>query len=390
MNILKPTVLLVLYSLFLVESKAEIPKGILRKIIKATENLKSYEINFTRSFKYPNEKDTLIESYQSSIYEKDAEIYVGWHVINYKRSGSKRSIAASNGELVARLNFKDNIYYEQSMADNSDKFKANLKSYLYQPILMNREQYNAYSPSSETDDTYVYQKTDTIKDARLKVLYLANSTLYISKTSYLPIKEITITRKGNNIQYSAFELESIQTMDSKKYPTVKQQSDSFIQIIRSFQNGDSIKAARKELYRKLKVGDTVSMFKAMTWDGKPFDLNSKLDSVIVLDFFYTTCSPCIKALPELNKMHLGLRDLGVTIVGVDAFSSDWENLPAFIQHYGVNYDIVKVDKQVLYDYGVTGFPRMILVRNGVVIKIYFGYAVGIENDIRKLLETSKG
>ncbi|MCC6818304.1 MAG: TlpA family protein disulfide reductase [Bacteroidia bacterium] len=389
MNIFKSFVLLFLSGLFIVEAQAEIPKDILKKIIKANDAFKNYQISFVRSFKYPNEIDTLIETYQSNIFNTEDEIYVGWHIINYTRSKSPRSIAASNGQSVYRLNYKDNIYYSQFKSENEPKFKANLKNYIYTPILLTKAELNLYEPLSENSEYYEYQKFDTTKYPNNKAEFISKSILHISKKSYLPIKQETITRRGKNFQYASFQLIDFKILSTDDLTKIKHESDSIIAVIKLNPNGDSIKLARRSQYQILKVGDSVSLFKATTHDGKDFDLSSKMDSIVVLDFFYTTCSPCIKGLPGLNQLYANLKDSGLTIVGVNAFQSDWENLNSFVATHHISYNLVKVEKQVLYDYGVTGFPRLIVIRNGVVEMIYFGYAIGMENDIAKLVKEIK-
>lgn len=110
MNIFKPFVLLFLCGLSIVETRAEIPKDLQRKILKSIEQYKDYSITYTRAFKYPNEKDTLIESYHSSVQTLETDNYQGWHRIDYTRSGTPRSLAACNGQEALRLNYKNNYY----------------------------------------------------------------------------------------------------------------------------------------------------------------------------------------------------------------------------------------------------------------------------------------
>lgn len=385
MNISKPFVLLLLCGLFTRVFSADLPKDLIKKSLKANAAYKNYEIEFTRSFKYPLEKDTLIETYQSTVYTISDVSYIGWHNIYYKRSGSPRSLIASNGSDLCRLNYKDQLHFCLNKL-SSDKFTEQLKSHLYQPLLLTKEQLMLYKLNKETDAVWELIKTDTSKDAKGRVTLISKSTLAISKSNYLPVSEKTVTTSGTRVQYASYELIDIRSLEKSNLILEKLKADSFLNVIRQAPSGDSLKAARRDQYRKLKIGDTAFLFQATTYDGKAFDLNQLKDSIIVLDFFYTTCKPCINALPELNAIHRNLSASGLTVVGVNAFSSDWDNLKLFVSDHQIIYPVLKTGKEVLYEYGVTGFPRLIVVRNGIVVKVYFGYAKGMEQELQKLID----
>ncbi len=388
MNIFKPFVLLFICGPVSHLFSADLPKDLVKKILKATDEYQNYDIVFNRSFKYPLEKDTLIETYSSSVYTQNESAYIGWHIINYKRSGSPRSLAASNGNEICRMNYKEQLHFCQNN-QQTEKFNENLKAYLYTPLYLTKENLNQYELKSETKDFFELNKTDTGKDNKGRVSYIAKSVLKIAKSSYLPVSEITVTTSGTRVQYASYELIEINTNKQFNIHQIKNKADSFLNVIKAVPNGDSLKAAKKDLYRKLKIGDTAYMFTANTYDGKPFNLIHLKDSIIVLDFFYTTCKPCITALPELNAIYKNLSSQGVTVVGVNAFSTDWDNLNTFVSDHQIVYPIVKTSKQVLYEYGVTGFPRLIVIRNGIVVKVYFGYVKGMEQELQKLLDELK-
>jgi hypothetical protein len=41
---------------------------------------------------------------------------------------------------------------------------------------------------------------------------------------------------------------------------------------------------------------------------------------------------------------------------------------------------------VVYDYGVTGYPRLFVIKNGNIVKIYYGFAKGMDAELIKLIE----
>ena len=389
MNIFKPSVLFILFAVLIQEIHADVPKDLVKKILKATATLETYSVTYKRQFKYPNEIDTVSELYQSSISRTDVDMYVGWHTIAYQRSNTPRSIAAANNQEIARLNYKENLYYAQSYKDNPTKFISNLTTYLYQPFLYSKLELEAFTVSSENSDSYILSKTDTTKDQKQRVTLITKTNLTISKKTYLPVKETVISTRNGRSQFAAYELYNVQILPNTNYTRILTQADSFLTIIKKAPNGDSLKATRKDLYKKLKIGDTMTAFAGKAMDGADLKIDASKDSILIFDFFYTTCGPCIAAIPELNKVSEQFKGRGVSVIGINPFNTDWDHLPNFISDHSVAYQVIKTEKQVVYDYGVTGYPRLIVIKNGIIVKIYYGFAKGMDAELSKLINSIK-
>lgn len=389
MNKFKPSVLFLLLVVFAAPASAEIPKDLIKKTLKATAAFESYNISFTRAFKYPNEADTVKELYQSSISRTDVDMYVGWHKISYQRSATPRSIAAANNAELARLNYKENLHFAQNYKDNPAKFIANLKGYLYMPLLYSKDELNRFSVSAESSAEYTLYKTDTSFDVKKRITLITYTTLSIRKSDYLPVKEVVVSVRGPKVQYAAYELLSYQNLPNTAYTNILKQSDSFLNVIKQTPNGDSLKASRKDLYRKVKTGDSMALFSGVNMSGQSVQVSGATDSVLILDFFYTTCAPCIAAIPELNKVSEQFKGKGVSVIGVNPFNTDWDHLPNFISDHSLNYQVLKTEKQVVYNYGVTGYPRLFVIKNGIIVKIYYGFAKGMDAELAKLIESIK-
>ncbi|MFM6983375.1 MAG: TlpA family protein disulfide reductase, partial [Chitinophagaceae bacterium] len=363
MNIFKPSVLFILFAVLIQEIHADIPKDLVKKILKATAALETYSVSYKRQFKYPNETDTVSELYHSSISRTDVDMYVGWHTIAYSRSNTPRSVAAANNQEIARLNYKENLYYAQSYKDNPTKFISNLNTYLYQPFLYSKTELDEFYVSAETSESYILTKSDTTKDQKQRVTLITKTNLTIAKKSFLPVKESVVSVRNGRTQFAAYELQDVKILPNTNYTRILSQADSFLLVIKLAPNGDSLKASRKDLYKKLKIGDTMTAFAGKGMDGADLTINASKDSILIFDFFYTTCAPCIAAIPELNKVHEQYKNSGISVIGINPFNTDWDHLPNFINDHSVAYQVIKTEKQVVYDYGVTGYPRLIVIKN---------------------------
>jgi thiol-disulfide isomerase/thioredoxin len=362
---------------------ADIPRELLKKILNANASFEQYQIKFERKFKYPLEKDTLSEVYISNVFRTDLEYYIGYQQINYLKSNALRSLVASNTKGMYRVNFSNNISYKTLLADNEPLLIKNLNNNVYKPLLYSRADLMAFSEKNK-DERYIYlEKIDSIKDQKKRFVCIEKTIVLIDRQTYIPMSEETFTVGKINNQYSLYKLIDYQLLEKSAYKPILITSDSFIAIIAKYPDGDSIKNSRKDLYQKIKPGDTLNQIMATLFRKANFKFQDIKDSIVLLDFFYTTCAPCIEASPELNSLYSNFKNKGVYLFGINAFETDWANVKNYVADHQILYPIVETNKQTLYNFGVTGFPRLLIIKNGVLIKIIYGYNKGITETIIK-------
>ena len=122
------------------------------------------------------------------------------------------------------------------------------------------------------------------------------------------------------LKESATEISNIEnklTELEKKYPEIMQQSMDGDMSMPSDQNGAD------------KMADQGSMQKFPAFEGKDLDGNTvKSDelfsgnAVTVVNFWFTTCNPCVGELAELDALNKELAEKGGTLIGVNTFTLD--------------------------------------------------------------------
>lgn len=109
------------------------------------------------------------------------------------------------------------------------------------------------------------------------------------------------------------------------------------------------------IYPKIQVAD---------WQTKqvPKDLNGK---IIVLDFWFTDCAPCVASIPELNHLTKQFPEVVFLSVTFDEPAKIDRFLDKMVMYYPIGSD---PEKKTIRAYGVSAFPETFLIDENGIIK----------------------
>lgn len=128
----------------------------------------------------------------------------------------------------------------------------------------------------------------------------------------------------------------------------------------------------------------------------PVKLSELRGKVVLLDFWATWCTYCVKTMPRLNALHQKYKDRGLVIIGLNEFEGHIKGEPAtraqeleyfrqFKRRLNVAYDFaVAADARNDGPYGVAGLPTAVLVdRRGRVRFL----TIGASDEEAELMKT---
>lgn len=140
------------------------------------------------------------------------------------------------------------------------------------------------------------------------------------------------------------------------------------------------------------VGTAAKPFTLKTPDGKDISLASYRGKVVLLNFWGTWCKPCLKELPEFDRLYRRYRKHGLVLI---AIATDTE--PAKVQEFATQRKLaakLALGGEPLADQYESGnFPfSFVIDAKGQIRGSYRGYkpecAGKLEQDIRSELERS--
>jgi peroxiredoxin len=115
-------------------------------------------------------------------------------------------------------------------------------------------------------------------------------------------------------------------------------------------------------------------------------LNQFRGQVVVLNFWATSCAPCVEEMPSLVEMQRRMKAKGVTVLAV-SIDVDENAYRRFIKDHNVNLLMVRdPDQKTNTLYGTSMFPETYVIdRNGVMRRKFIGAVDWTEPDVMEFL-----
>lgn len=111
---------------------------------------------------------------------------------------------------------------------------------------------------------------------------------------------------------------------------------------------------------------------------------------IILDFWYTSCFPCIKSIPAVNQIYNAYKDKDVVVYGInplDDAGKDKARIEKFLKNNPMGYETIMVDKTIGNAVCTEGYPTFIILdQNYNVVYKETGYKENLYREVSTFLE----
>ena len=134
------------------------------------------------------------------------------------------------------------------------------------------------------------------------------------------------------------------------------------------------------------LGKPAENWQTLDLDGSEHSLTEYKGRIVVLDFWYSSCSWCLRSMPQLNELAEEFEDRPVTFLGVN---SDAEPADArrVLSHFKLKHPILCNQNDTNYIdklYRVEMYPTvLVLDQNGIVRHVHCGYWPTMKSSLSK-------
>ncbi len=133
------------------------------------------------------------------------------------------------------------------------------------------------------------------------------------------------------------------------------------------------------------VGTKATDFSLENIKGKKYGLSELTGKVIVLNFWFIACQPCIMEMPDLNELVKEFKDKEVVFLAI-ALNSKKE-LKKFIKKNKFRYSIIADGQVTAQSYQIKGYPTNIIIdKSGVIQYVSTGVGPNNKENLQKAIK----
>jgi thiol-disulfide isomerase/thioredoxin len=118
------------------------------------------------------------------------------------------------------------------------------------------------------------------------------------------------------------------------------------------------------------AGKPAKPFAVKDINGKIYALKNLKGKIVVLNFWFTECMPCIKEIPELNELVKKYKDKNVIFLAIA--NSEKSKIAKFLKKNNFKYTLIPKDEKnkIMEDYNINSYPTHIIIDAASNIKYY--------------------
>ncbi len=154
-----------------------------------------------------------------------------------------------------------------------------------------------------------------------------------------------------------------------------------ITIIPSTANETAKKNDALEAFKNNLTGKQLTAFKIPGYNYRVWDSDQLRGRVLIMNFWFTTCGPCIKEIPLLNELAADYKYKNVVFLALAPENRGL--IKRFLKKNPFRYNIVPAASSYIQIMQVENFPtHMLIDKNGIIRQVFVGFEEGIKEKLQ--------
>ena len=372
-NHIKQKVLFFISMLFLTASCVQSGNDYLKELIQINKSYKSVHFKVNQKYYYLNGIDTIVTPFEVwAVRVENDSLRAGfvWVDNNYR---PYNTIYEKGNYYLSIPPKKTTVLYK----NYSDKFisSADWIDVFLKPDVFNKILSDSLNHISVSDTLYQNKQCKKLVVDLAKKNDKQEHFIYILNENFLPLWAMYQIKTEDYTYFDelSFSDYSINKVDLS---TLKERQKK-VWSENPLEKGTESEFLQME--NMLHVGDEAPLFDGLYYaTDNSFKLADFIgEKVIIVDFWYTHCPPCVRAMPELSKLNDNFKDKGLLIFGLNSVDNEEYNLPnlkKFLKKRKVSYDIILTQSTVDLMYKIKGYPTMYVIdKSGKIAYLEIGF-----------------
>jgi thiol-disulfide isomerase/thioredoxin len=345
-------------------ASAQDAKAILKKSFERCQSVQNGYYEMDEYMKFMSGMDTSKTSFNCYFKKLDNDSIYGssFHYQEFRKGEYVGDVLYTGDDFVTAY-IKDSIATIQSKTLWAEDMKSAAHDYTFYSPLTEKESYPLPMDSAYTHDRYTFKfageetvgkflcyhiqvnlKPQNDSEGMMKILKIEQH-FWVNKADYIPVQfSNTFEAAVNKDTMYQYQLNVL-----TKYEINNLKDENILTL-------NSIPAYFKvKDYVPFTTAEPLKDTLAPNWElpslnNEKISLNSLQGQVVLVDFFYKACYPCMQALPALQALHEKYKDKGLKVIGIDPYDKKADDLTSFLSKRSVTYTVLLGDKNVETDY----------------------------------------
>ena len=139
----------------------------------------------------------------------------------------------------------------------------------------------------------------------------------------------------------------------------------------------------------IEIGDTIRNINEFWNNLSIIPVSSQLEKspkkaeLILMDFWYKSCYPCLKAFPKLQSLSNKYSGKGLTVIGVNPIDTSKSLLSKMLLNNKISYANYQIKNDSTFQ--INSYPTVLILENGVVIYEESGYSENLMSELESFI-----
>ena len=134
------------------------------------------------------------------------------------------------------------------------------------------------------------------------------------------------------------------------------------------------------------IGKKAPSFSMTDINGKTISSESLLGKVVVLNFWFVTCQPCIEEIPDLNEVYKKYKN-NPDVVFASITFNEKEKVSKFLKKHPLDYPVISDARNICNEFSVNSYPtNMVIDKEGNFYDLISGGFPNISDHISSKID----